>query len=284
MCSLLYLPKEIRLLIIEFSVLIRDPVTIQQAHFRPIISEARRAVLQYAPFEQRVEHYPLLLVNLQLRSETLGLLNGRSQTPFQIDVILRCDQQLVIEGVLLLKSGGPSLRPLAEKLRSQCSSLFRIVAANVYLASKSIAKDTIIDILEALRNEERSQRFITLVRSNASLEQIRQFVARDLSIDTSSKREKYARGSGLADSREIMAIEYLTSRHQYGAALEANFNDACRIAQALTEGQELVLYDESEAEIVKGHLDGLSFLKILDRYVRGNGSTPGGNCRFILRL
>jgi hypothetical protein len=193
MCSLLYLPKEIRLLIIEFSLLIRDPVTIQQAHFRPIISEARQAVLQYAPFEQRVEHYPLLLVNHQLRSETLGLLNGRSQTPFQIDVILRCDQQLVIEGVLLLKSGGPSLRPLAEKLRSQYSSLFRIVAANVYLASKSIAEDTIIDIMEALRNEERSQRLITLVRSNASLEQIRQFVARDLSIDTSSKREKYAR-------------------------------------------------------------------------------------------
>ncbi|KAL3456004.1 hypothetical protein BJX64DRAFT_271414 [Aspergillus heterothallicus] len=96
MCPLLNLPKEIRLQIIEFSLLIRDPVTIQQAHFRPIISEARQAVLQYAPFEQRVEHYPLLLVNHQLRSETLALLNGRSQTPFQIDVILRCDQQLVI--------------------------------------------------------------------------------------------------------------------------------------------------------------------------------------------
>jgi hypothetical protein len=81
-------------------------------------------------------------------------------------------------------------------------------------------EDTIIDIVEALRNEERSQRLITLVRSNASLEQIQQFLARDLSIDTPSRREKDARGSGLGDDpREIMAIEYLCE-----AALEANIS------------------------------------------------------------
>jgi hypothetical protein len=80
-------------------------------------------------------------------------------------------------------------------------------------------EDTIISILEALRNEERSQRLITLVRSNASLEQIKQFLARDLSMNTPSKREKDARGSGLGDPHEIMAIEYLCE-----AALEASIS------------------------------------------------------------
>ncbi|KAJ0419232.1 hypothetical protein BJY00DRAFT_286546 [Aspergillus carlsbadensis] len=80
-------------------------------------------------------------------------------------------------------------------------------------------EDTIIDILEALRNEERSQRLITLVRNNASIEQIQQFVARDLSIHNPLKREKDARGSGLRDPCEMMAINYLCE-----AALEANIS------------------------------------------------------------
>jgi hypothetical protein len=79
-------------------------------------------------------------------------------------------------------------------------------------------EDTIIDILEALRNEEGSQRLITLVRSNASIEQIQQFVARDPSIDF-SKREKDARGTRLRNPCEMMAIDYLCE-----AALEANIS------------------------------------------------------------
>lgn len=45
-----------------------------------------------------------------------------------------------LEAVLFLKSGEPSLRPLIEKLRGQYSSLFHIAAANVHLASESIAE------------------------------------------------------------------------------------------------------------------------------------------------
>jgi hypothetical protein len=80
-------------------------------------------------------------------------------------------------------------------------------------------EDTIIDILEALRNKERSERLITLVRSNASLEQIQQFVARNRSIDTPSKPEKDAQGCRIGDPRGLTAIEYLCE-----AALEANIS------------------------------------------------------------
>jgi hypothetical protein len=55
----------------------------------------------------------------------------------------------------------------------------------------------IIDILEALRNEERSHWLITLMRGNALLEQIQQFLARDLSIDTSSSVRKMYEGPDL---------------------------------------------------------------------------------------
>jgi hypothetical protein len=87
------------------------------------------------------------------------------------------------------------------------------------LGKTKAIEDTIIGMLEALRNEERSCPLITLVRSNASLEQIQQFVARDRSINTSSKPEKEARGCGLGDPGEIMAIEYLCE-----ATLEANIS------------------------------------------------------------
>ncbi|KAL3490234.1 hypothetical protein BJX62DRAFT_252146 [Aspergillus germanicus] len=75
-----------------------------------------------------------------------------------------------LEAVLFLKSGEPSLRPLAEKIRGQYSSLFRIAAANVHLASESIADFlrqslTPSDLEEAPRNTtEVSESEVRIIR------------------------------------------------------------------------------------------------------------------------
>ncbi|KAL3487799.1 hypothetical protein BJX62DRAFT_186872 [Aspergillus germanicus] len=81
---------------------------------------------------------------------------------------------------------------------------------------------TITNIIETLRDEEKAEWLISVVRSDASVEQIQQVLARDISKDDNSSRAsetpesttlveaQSARESGLRDIREVMAIEHLT--------------------------------------------------------------------------
>lgn len=58
-----------------------------------------------------------------------------------------------LEAVIFLKSREPSLRPLAEKIRDQFSSIFHIAAAKVYLVSDSIA-DFLRGSVDAEKDED----------------------------------------------------------------------------------------------------------------------------------
>ncbi|KAL3442473.1 hypothetical protein BJX65DRAFT_286844 [Aspergillus insuetus] len=84
-------------------------------------------------------------------------------------------------------------------------------------------QDTLTNIIETLRDEEKAEWLISVVRSGASIEEIQQLVlARDLSKDDHSSggseipesttlvEAQSARESGLRDVREVMAIERLT--------------------------------------------------------------------------
>ncbi|KAL4805757.1 hypothetical protein BDV18DRAFT_12837 [Aspergillus unguis] len=87
-------------------------------------------------------------------------------------------------------------------------------------------EDMITDILQILRNEEKSQAFLAVVRSNAALEQIQQFLARDPDKDPSgsntnfeSTKPRNTQGPDLIDNRDIMDITYVTARNECSPAL-----------------------------------------------------------------
>ncbi|CEL11840.1 hypothetical protein ASPCAL14936 [Aspergillus calidoustus] len=90
---------------------------------------------------------------------------------------------------------------------------------NLLLQRISTLENTIANILETVRDEEKSKRFISVVRSNASFEQIQQVLVRNLSKDTSlginmrpdctSLKSQETRRSGPSDIRGLMAIDSL---------------------------------------------------------------------------
>jgi hypothetical protein len=90
---------------------------------------------------------------------------------------------------------------------------------NLLLQRISTLENTITNILETVRDEEKSERFISVVRSNASFEQIQQVLARNLGKDTSlginirpgctALKSQETRRSGLSDIRGLMAIDSL---------------------------------------------------------------------------
>ncbi|CEL11841.1 hypothetical protein ASPCAL14936 [Aspergillus calidoustus] len=68
---------------------------------------------------------------------------------------------------------------------------------NLLLQRISTLENTIANILETVRDEEKSKRFISVVRSNASFEQIQQVLSQE------------TRRSGPSDIRGLMAIDSL---------------------------------------------------------------------------
>lgn len=86
----------------------------------------------------------------------------------------------------------------------------------------------ITNILQILRNEEKSQEFLAVVRSNAALEQIQQFLARDPDEDPSRSNTNFestrpksrnTQGPDLVDNGDIMDITYVTARNECSPAL-----------------------------------------------------------------
>ncbi|KAL3462775.1 hypothetical protein BJX64DRAFT_287985 [Aspergillus heterothallicus] len=89
----------------------------------------------------------------------------------------------------------------------------------MFMRKISALEDTIAKILETLRDEEKSEWFIPLVRNNTSTAEIQQILAKESSKDTSSElstepeaislKEGDGRVSRPSDIRGIMAIEHL---------------------------------------------------------------------------
>ncbi|GFF49954.1 hypothetical protein IFM58399_08685 [Aspergillus lentulus] len=96
--TILTLPQELRDIIIEYSFLERDPVSIELPNY-PTPSpprEKRFEGTKYASHGQRLLHYPLLLVNHQFRSEGWEVLNKLAASRYEADIVFFQRQRLIL--------------------------------------------------------------------------------------------------------------------------------------------------------------------------------------------
>ncbi|RHZ65426.1 hypothetical protein CDV55_106987 [Aspergillus turcosus] len=94
--TILGLPRELRDIIIEYCFLERDPVIVELPNYPSPPPVERLYGNKYASPEQLAQHYPLLMVNHQFRTEGWEVLSKLAASRYQVDILLYHSQRLVL--------------------------------------------------------------------------------------------------------------------------------------------------------------------------------------------
>ncbi|KAF7114609.1 hypothetical protein CNMCM5793_009254 [Aspergillus hiratsukae] len=94
--TILCIPRELRDIIIEYCFLERDPVSVELPNYPSLLPGERLVGNKYAPHEQLLQHYPLLMVNHQFRTEGWEVLSKLAASRYQVDILLYQRQRLVL--------------------------------------------------------------------------------------------------------------------------------------------------------------------------------------------